>query len=1171
MKRTVCVAMAVVAMAATGANNTWSAKDGSYDGDYSDAAHWGLKRVPESGDTAAFPGGQVYTITFPKTVLSTPANWVWSSSGAGVATFDGRGATLAQADDGNYATWASANLSGFFKYERSNNNLPNYLTKGAFAFTDFLFSLTGTSLMDVQQGTLDISKVGGGRVTAFNEGSGLGKVVIRAGAALVMGQLDYRGQRSSAIDVDGGSLTAGTFTLPTSEGGNVGPYTHDLTVRNGGTLTLSSMGVNGHSTRGPKHTLNLKVETDGLVNMPNGNLDHTYGGFSLAQSGGELKAAEINVAGGAGSVASVDLTGGTLQVYRIAANATGTSSFHADGGTIKARQDRSDFLKGFNAATLGADGLTLDTDHAITVAQSFTDAEGAAGRLVKTGTGTLTLTGTASAFDTLELRGGGLVLGDGAGTRAKLLVANGCMPTISGSALDGMLTGLSLGDATTKGRLAVTSGATLRLDGPLALPNAQVVLSGGFETGTTYDLIVAKGADTATAAAWRELVVREGTAPGQSYVFDAAYDADAGTTTFRMTVSEAAIVEKHATEDETLAALALDPYDTYAATVDEGVTLSVANSFTCGILVKDGLGRMTLATDLAAVFSCVRLLDGTLAFASPFAALDVPLTVDKASGTTVIHTADDVTFRQMSVTSGGWVKHGPGTLTVVNDGSAVQKLTATNGCVSRDGTPGGTEVRLGPDTPPPTTSWTGLSIAEGTVWLKGTGAGAKFNMPHSVAVGMPTRDGTAQPKLVVDACEAWTGNNAYHFFLAPNAPASAAAYFATAPELVVTNGAKMRVDTLCVGDQCNDIACRPKMTVDGSTFLSGFKLQFNRSNTEQYRPEYVFRNGARVLSAMEGTEAQRGSSTIEIAGAISLVCDNSLLARGGSYSASPAAVSMYAGNSKAPATLEFRNGAEFWCWQLATSTALNRLDMIFDGATWEFGAGTNLCVEKTEAVNLEVKAGGLTAHATTANPLRIRQPFTGAGVLTKTGSATMWFDTRANWSGGAAVAYAADPVTLACDVKVAEGGLAISPGAASGTNLVTLAAGTTLDLLGGSVGGLILSGSGTISGGTLAAPVLRPAFDAAWQSTNGVVTLAADCAVSGKLLVDLGRGAENPLLPPYPRDILVARYAGDTSPDVSAWNVLATGGAKGFRGKFAAADGEIRMTVTFPSTVIVIR
>jgi hypothetical protein len=120
------------------------------------------------------------------------------------------------------------------------------------------------------------------------------------------------------------------------------------------------------------------------------------------------------------------------------------------------------------------------------------------------------------------------------------------------------------------------------------------------------------------------------------------------------------------------------------------------------------------------------------------------------------------------------------------------------------------------------------------------------------------------------------------------------------------------------------------------------------------------------------------------------------------------------------------------------------------------------------------------------------------------------------------------------------------------------------------VSGLILAGAGTVAGGTLQDPVLNPAFDAAWASANGVLTLASDCAVSGRLRVDLGYEAETPLPAPYPTDVLVARYQGATPPDVADWGVLRTAGTRGLRGVFTAADGEIRMTVKNPFTLILL-
>ncbi len=1173
-----CVAMGTHGFAD---NNIWQAVDSDYNGDYTTVAHWNQGHIPTTNEYAftSAETGATYTMTFPDGVVESYANWKFRSNSSGIVTVDGRGTTFTQpAMDATYSQWESGMFEpSLLKLER--NSAGAQLYRQGLYFDDFLFVHSNAYHVILKDGTFDFTR-NGGRTVAFSMTQNItASLTIESGATLMTaGYLEWRSCCSnSLIDVNGGTLQGYSIYFPTGEGYNtlsgVEEYLTCLTVRNGGTVACSADLVVGNSlARSTNRLFTLSMSDDSSASFF--AIKHTYGDFALNMTGGSITLSDcIKVAQGAGSKVSLNLTGGTINGYGVVASSEGTSFFHADGATIHAIGNSTSLLQGFGTATLGAQGLIVDSDYANTMAQSLTDADGADGKLVKTGTGTLTMTGTASEFDTLELRGGGLVLADSSVVRTKLVVANGFMPTIYGSALTNTLAGLTLGDASTLGRLEILPGATLHIAGPLELPNARLVLGDSFEIGKTYDLIVAQGTCSDAASAWGNLVVGEGCESGKAYTLTSSYDSESDKTTFSMSVSEATVVEKNVTENETLSdPVSLGAYGTYDVTVDEGKTFSVEAALECGMLLKDGTGWMTLASDLVTPYTGVYLLDGTLAFASPFSSLNIPLQVNKSSGTTVIHTEDDVTFNSMSVTSGGWIKHGPGTLTILNDGSSVQTLTATNGMVGGNGTPGGTEVHFGADYPPPTTSWTGLSIAEGTVHLKGTGDNAKFYMPHSIAVGMPTGDGTAQPRLVVDGCEAWTGRDSYHFFIAPNMSSSADTYFATEPELVLTNSAKMRVDTLCVGDGGYDIQCTPKMTIDGSTFLSGFKLQFSRGGREFYHPEYVFRNGAHVYTAHAGSAAERTSASIEFMGTTTLTCDNSVLAGANSYSpSSPYAITLYTGGPKTHSTLNFCNGAQFWCWQIATGEYLKKLEINFDDATWEFGAGTNLCTELTGVVTLNVEDGGLTVNATTDDPLRVRQPFTGSGVLTKTGSATMWFDERAYWNGSdsCAVVYEDDSVTLACDVMVAEGDLAVSPGAASGTNTITLAEGTSLDLTDGTVGGLILSGAGTVGGGTLDAPVLKPAFNSEWTSTNGVLTLAADCAVSGILRVDLGCTAESPLLPPYPRQVLVAQYEGDTAPDVTEWNIVRSSGTRGLRSEFTAEDGEIVLTVRNPSTLII--
>lgn len=1178
--RWVCIACLGFVMNGLAADNIWQAVSGDFNGDYADLAHWNQNRIPTTNDTmwTSESAGATYTMTFPKGYIPSWANWRLRSRDTEIVTLDGRGSVWSQEPmDVSYSQWYSGRFDpNLLNLERNGGGAQ--LTNAGLQFQDFLLVLSNKYHVVFKQGTFDFSR-NGGRCTSFTgEYDGLASITVEPGAKLITPQyFDWRSVcRQTRIDVNGGTLQGKDITHPTSEGHNTAydQYFTDLRVRKGGTVTCSgSLTVGNNKDKSSKRLFTLEVGDEADVSFS--GIYHSYGGFALEMTGGILTLADkINVANGAGGTASLVLTGGEIRANQVNANTANGTTFHADGGMVVPRQATTAFLQGFGQATLGAGGLTVRTDYSVTVAQNFTNADGQAGRLVKTGSGTLTLTGTATEIDTLELRDGGLVLGNGAGIRAKLLVVNGRMPTLTGSARNKMLTGLTLGDEKTVGRLAVQPDAPLTLDGPLALPRAELVLDGAFTLGNTYDLIVAKGPCPEAVAAWRSLIISRVDETDRAYELTAVYDEESGMTTFSMTVSSAVVSEKQVSETGTSdAAVNLGRYDTYRVTVAEGAAYSFLSPFEGGYLEKDGPGWMWLATDALAPYLGVRLTEGTLAFRAPCTTLPVPLRIQKADGTTVVHTEDDVVLKEMTVTSGGWIKHGPGTLTIENDGSIEQTLTATNGMVQKDGTPGWTEVRLGPDYPPPVTSWTGLSIAEGTVHLKGTGPNVRFRLPHSVAVGMPTRDGTVQPRLVVEACEAWTGNNAYHFFLAPNTSSSAETYFATSPELVVTNGAKMRVDTLCVGDKGSDLTGAPKMVVDGSTFLSGFKLQFARDDRELYHPEYEFRNQARVYTAYVGSAADRKNGGLEIVGSVTLTCDASVIAGAASYTPEQLyATTLFAAGAKNESTLLFRNGASFWCWQIVTETNLKRLNLVFDDATWEFGVGTDLCVEKSSAVQLTVAEGGLTVHAVTAEPLRVRQPFTGCGVLTKTGSATLRFEPRANWNQtlGGAEPCADDAVTLACDVTVAEGALEVAPGAASGTNVVTLTAGTSLNLNGEAVSGLVLAGAGTVAGGTLQDPVLKPAFDAAWASANGVLTLASDCAVSGRLRVDLGYEAETPLPAPYPTDVLVARYQGATPPDVADWGVLRTAGTRGLRGVFTAADGEIRMTVKNPFTLILL-
>ena len=73
----------------------------------------------------------------------------------------------------------------------------------------------------------------------------------------------------------------------------------------------------------------------------------------------------------------------------------------------------------------------------------------------------------------------------------------------------------------------------------------------------------------------------------------------------------------------------------------------------------------------------------------------------------------------------------------------------------------------------------------------------------------------------------------------------------------------------------------------------------------------------------------------------------------------------------------------------------------------------------------------------------------------------------------------------------------------------------------------------------------------------------------GRVVVDLGRTAENPVTQPFGTAV-VGRYTGDTPPDVRRWRVTGAG-MDGVAGTFTAADGEIRMTLRLKGVFISFR
>ncbi len=1157
-------------------NNTWQAKGGVADGSYDDVGHWDQGRIPTTNDNLVVArSGLWQTITFPKETISSWANWNLNSPDGQTVTLDGRGAVFQQepfdaSGTTKYDQWSSGKFNNIMNLERNGGGAQ--LTNRGLQFTDFLCVLSNNLYAVLKQGTYDFS-LNGGRTTVYNtQSNARGEMWIEKDATVKLAPtMEWRScQRTNAIHVCGGTMTGTNLNHPTGEGyisaAPTGRLETTLDVSDGGQVQFANVQINNNEKFScSNRTFRLIVRDAGSMFKTTGYLYNYWADFLLSVQGGTVDIGSTLCLDDnhLTTTGRVELTGGVLTYNQLVPrnqNQYGEAFLLANGGTIRAKKADTAWLAGFTTAELGAQGLVLDTDYDVTVGQSFVNAEGATGKIVKTGSGALTLSGTASEFGSLELRGGSLAFADGAVVKTALTVVNGLNAPTFPTSMEGKLTALTLGDGETKGIFVAQPDATVRVDGPVSLVNADVALAGSFAIGTTYTLLEGKGDLTAQGDAWGRIVVKEGHVDGQAYAFTCEYDGDRGVTLFKMAVTSAAVYPKTVTVDETQEEdLVYSVYDTFVVDVAANALYDYKATLNCGSLTKDGTGWMKIASDAFNLNLGLVLNDGTLAFAEPTTELAVPLTINKPNGATVVEVANDLVVHKMNVASGAWIKHGPGALVIENDGRETMTLTATNGCVNKDGTPGSTTIRLAPGFAPPTTSFAGLSVAEGELVLRGTGPNAKFDLKHAVSVGSPTPDGTVAPKLVVDNCEAYTGNNSYHFLLQPNTKPDSdkANYFTTNAALIVTNKAMMRVDTLCVGDNVNTMYCRPQMIVDDSLFYSGFKLQFHRADQPNYRPNYVFRNNARVLANFSDI-AQTTSCGVEINGSVDLLCDHSVLARATTYSQTPtlSGLTVYLGGNGNSSRIEFRNGAEFWCSQLNAGTGSSMINVSFDDADWVFDTGTNMCLTGRNRVTLNIKEGGLRARVTSTKPMRIRQPFTGVGEIVKTGSGTLWFDTQATLSNGAAVEYADDPATLACaGVRVTEG-----------EGAVKISAGAIRE-------GTYVTGSGTVVDSAFTTPctIKLDAVEADYTWSVAAVPTFDNCsfATDVRHVVTLGRTLDTALARPFRKGVLVARYVGE-APNVSKWKLAGTG-IPSCIGTFTAANGEIRMDVKLSGMTFILK
>ncbi|MES2440277.1 MAG: autotransporter-associated beta strand repeat-containing protein [Verrucomicrobiota bacterium] len=244
-----------------------------------------------------------------------------------------------------------------------------------------LLELTGGSYRNVNNELFIMGEdnVGNGTLNVKSSAS-----TLQCGGEMWLGQ---NAGSTGLLDIQAGTVTVNNW-LAVGRGGTG-------TVRlSGGSLTKTGGG--SVSIANFANAVGIVEVSGGLFDVQSGNLIVGEGGggsASLLFTGGEIKAPQVLVATGGTVVSTVSFNGGILRTGVINGAGGGTSNVSFNGTEIIPTAIQPSFITGIDAPTIGTGGMVVNTSFAVGSTQAFTGGGG----VVKSGTGTLTLSG-ASAY-----------------------------------------------------------------------------------------------------------------------------------------------------------------------------------------------------------------------------------------------------------------------------------------------------------------------------------------------------------------------------------------------------------------------------------------------------------------------------------------------------------------------------------------------------------------------------------------------------------------------------------------------------------------------------------------------------------------------------------------------------------------------------------------------------
>lgn len=325
------------------------------------------------------------------------------------------------------------------------------VTTGSTTVTRVLVGASGTEangLLEISGGTVNTTGSADSNLRTTYIGSGAGNTgeLLISGGTLNVG---LASTPSTRADFEVGSFqgegsvtqTGGAVVLNSTGGyfhiGNQGTGVYTLT---NGSITTQNAFVLGRSTASGMGdgtfnisggTLTLASSTKGALIVGGVDAANTVTGGRgvINQTGGTVKVGQYLELGTKGGDGTYNLHGGTLEVGGaggITRDATGTYAFNLGGGTIKVTG---------TALTSGLDFNVVDRDPGSGLTQSFINTNGlgasfsgdltGGGTLVKTGLGTLTLSGDSNLTGEAYVTGGSINQTAGGSTIKYLAVGSG--------------------------------------------------------------------------------------------------------------------------------------------------------------------------------------------------------------------------------------------------------------------------------------------------------------------------------------------------------------------------------------------------------------------------------------------------------------------------------------------------------------------------------------------------------------------------------------------------------------------------------------------------------------------------------------------------------------------------------------------------------------------------